>query len=204
MENDCMSELIARTLAATQWAPPERFPIGAPNLSIEELPLAGILRVQSGTDDPAWRTRFATVAGLALPASGQCHVDFQPDRFIAWSAPREWLFVCPLEEELARLEAFERVCDGGVAAATLISDSRIGFRATGIDAPVLLAKGTALNVDGGVFPPGSAATTRFAGLAAMIVHRLPGEYLIYFDVAYSEFLMRWWLDTADEFLATTR
>ena len=86
----------------------------------------------------------------------------------------------------------------------MISDSRVGFRTSGTDAPALLAKGTALNLDTDAFPPGSAATTRFAGLAAMIVHRLPGEYLIYFDIAYSEFVMRWWLDAADEFLATPR
>lgn len=200
-----MPELTARTLTAAQWAPPGRFPVGAPNLSIEELPLAGIVRLQSRIDDPGWMARLAVVAGVAaLPATGRCTVDAQADRFIAWSAPREWLAFCPLAEEANRLEAFEKLCDGSIAVATLISDSRVGFRATGTDAPALLAKGTALNLGTDVFPPGSAATTRFAGLAAIIVHRLPSEYLVYFDVAYSEFLMRWWLDAADEFLATTR
>lgn len=200
-----MPELTARTLTATQWAPPGRFPVGAPNLSIEELPLAGIVRLQSRIDEPGWMARLAVVAGFAaLPAMGRCTVDAQADNFIAWSAPREWLAFCPLAEEANLLETFEKLCDGSLAVATLISDSRVGFRATGTDAQALLAKGTALNLETDAFPPGSAATTRFAGLAAMIVHRLPGEYLIYFDVAYSEFLMRWWLDAADEFLATTR
>lgn len=200
-----MPELIARTFAATQWVPPGRFPVAAPTLSIDELPLAGIIRIQSRTDEPAWTARLAAAAGIAvLPASGRCTVDAQTERLMAWSAPWEWLHFFPLDEETHRLEAFERICDGSLAASTLISDSRVGFRASGTGAPALLAKGTALNLDTDAFPPGSAATTRFAGLAAMIVHRLPGEYLIYFDIAYSEFVMRWWLDAADEFLATPR
>ncbi|WP_322060253.1 sarcosine oxidase subunit gamma [Paraburkholderia sp. J63] len=200
-----MSELAARSLTATQWAPPGRFPVGTPNLSIEELPLAGIVRLQSRLDESGWLVRLAAAAGVsALPDTGCCTVVTPAEHFIAWSAPREWLVFCPLAEEAQRLEALEILCDDSLAVATLISDSRVGFRATGADAPALLAKGTALNLETDAFPPGSAAATRFAGLAATIVHRVPGEYLVYFDVAYSEFLMRWWLDAADEFFAATR
>lgn len=195
-----MSELSARTLAATAWAPPGRFPVATPNLSIDELPLAAIIRIQSRSADPEWAARLAIAAGLALPTAGRCHADLQAGRFAAWSAPGEWLYCFPLDEETRLLEAVGRACDGHLAVATLISDSRVGFRAMGADAPALLATGTALNLDGDAFPPGSAATTRFAGLAGMVVHRRAGEYLIYFDVAYSEFLMRWWLDAVHEFL----
>lgn len=196
-----MLELTARITVASAYAPPGSFPVQSARVTIDEIPLAGIFRIQGPERDETFCSRVAAAARTPLPGPGECFADAGTDGCLVWSGPGEWLYFCPLAQEAARLALFERACESFPAVVTLISDSRVAFRVAGPEATSLLAKGCALDLEHGAFPAGRAATTRFAGLPGMLVHRVAGEYLLYFDVSYSEYLMTWWLDAADEFRA---
>lgn len=197
-----MHDMTARTTAALQWAPVGRFPIATETLRLDELPLSGILRIQARSNDGEFPIRLAEATGIALPIPGRFHVDVLNRACLAWSGPGEWIYFCSIADEANRFSRIENICEGSIARITLISDSRIAFSVSGIDAPDLLEKGCSLNLSPLSFPTGCVATTRFAGVPSMVLHRRPGEYLLYFDVSYCAYLMNWWIDAASEFLPT--
>ncbi|MEB2543756.1 sarcosine oxidase subunit gamma [Burkholderia cenocepacia] len=193
-----MDKLIARSTVSQQFVDSNVFPIRADNLQISELPLAGIIRVQGRTADDAFRSQVASCLGADLPAAERTSVG--ADVRIAWTGPNEYLCFCALAAEEKHLSALTDALAGQFATVTLVSDSRVAFLVTGREAQAFISKGCSIDMNPASFPADRAVTTRFAGLPAMLMHRGGGDYVIYFDIGYVEFVVKWMLDAAEEFL----
>ncbi|MBN3786546.1 sarcosine oxidase subunit gamma family protein [Burkholderia sp. Ac-20353] len=196
-----MDKLIARTVVAPLYVSEQVFPIRAGSLQIFELPLAGIIRLQGRTDDPEFRASVSATVSVQLPLAET----FSPgaDVELAWVGPNEYLCFCPLDAEERTFSALTAALAGQFATATLYSDSRVCFLITGTDATAFLAKGCSIDMHPASFPVGRVVTTRFADLPAMVMHRNEGEFVVYFDVSYIEFALKWILDAAEEFIERT-
>jgi sarcosine oxidase, subunit gamma len=196
-----MDKLIARTVLAPLYVAEVKFPIQSRSLQISEVPLAGIIRIQGRTDDEQFRASINTALGLQLPKAERTTQNGEVS--LAWSGPNEYLCFCSLEVEDGLLHSLTNALAGQFAVATLYSDSRAGFRILGEDATCFIAKGCSIDVHATAFPVGQSVTTKFAGLPAMLMHRTDGEYVVYFDVGYIEFILKWFIDAAEEFSELT-
>ncbi|MEX3982187.1 sarcosine oxidase subunit gamma [Paraburkholderia sp. EG287A] len=196
-----MDKLIARSTVAEQFADARVFPIRADGLQISELPLAGIIRVQGRTTHEAFRTQVTASLGVGVPTAER--VSIGTDVRLAWAGPNEYLCFCALDAEEKLLSALTAALTGQFATVTLVSDSRIGFLIKGREAQAFISKGCSLDMYRESFPVNRVVTTRFAGLPAMLMHRSESEYAVYFDIGYAEFVLKWMLDAAAEFLEAT-
>lgn len=192
-----MDKLTPRTVVAPLYVPENIFPVRAPSLEISELPLAGIIRLQGRSDDVEFRESVSASLGIPLPPAERFSQN--GDVRLAWAGPNEYLCLCPLETEEKYVSAVTEALAGQFATVTLYSDSRVGFRITGREAAAFVAKGCSIDSHPASFPAGRVVTTRFAGLPAMIMHRTEGEYVVYFDIGFVEFVLKWILDAAEEF-----
>lgn len=192
-----MLKLHARTTVTSQLVAKNSFPIETLTLRVAEETLHGIIRIQADGQSVQSTTAIQSALGLELP---------QPERSteasgtrLIWVGPNEWLVLCTLEDETIRFDALSARLAGQFATVTLVSDSRVSFKVSGMSAPDFLAKGCAIDLDDKVFPVGAAVTTRFAAQPAMLVRRGRSEFVLYFDVSMAAFLVDWMLDAADEF-----
>lgn len=190
-----MAKLIARTTVLPTAS--AQFPIQFSALSITELPLSGIIRIQGNAQDPLVTTAIENATGLSLPQEDQ--LTAQHERRLAQVAPNEWLLFTSLEEEQTQFAALENAFSGIFATATLISDSRVIFRITGEATADLLAKGSSLDFHPSAFPAERMRNTRFAGIAAAIAHLQQGEYRLYVDLSYADYVLHWLIDASAEF-----
>jgi len=197
-----MDRLVARSTVSPQFVGESAFPIRAGSLQISELPLAGIIRVQGRSADEAFRSGVAAALGLRLPEAEA--ISRGAGARLAWAGPNEYLCFCALADEDKCVSALTAALAGQFATVTLVSDSRVGFVVTGSNADALLSKGCSIDMHRVAFPAGRVVTTRFAGLPAVLMRREAGDYAIYFDVAYVEFILKWLLDAAEEFMASAQ
>jgi sarcosine oxidase, subunit gamma len=193
-----MDKLIARTTVSQNFFGEGVFPFRAEGLQISELPLAGIIRIQGNTADEAFSS--AVVTALATPLPAPERVSATRDIRLAWAGPGECLCFCALESESSVESALNESLAGQFATVTLVSDSRVAFLVAGKEAPALLAQGCSIDTHPATFGVDNVVTTRFAGLPAMLMHRDQGEYVLYFDVGYTEFVVKWLLEAAEEFV----
>lgn len=196
-----MDKLIARSTVTEQFADSVVFPIRADGLQISELPLAGIIRLQGRAQDEAFRSRVTASLGADIPSAER--VSAGTDLRLAWAGPNEYLCLCTLDVEEKCLSALTAALVGQFATITLVSDSRLGFLIKGREAEAFISKGCSIDMHRESFPVNRVVTTRFGGLPAMLMHRSEGEYVIYFDIGYAEFVLKWMLDAAAEFLGAT-
>jgi sarcosine oxidase, subunit gamma len=175
-------------------------PLRYPTLSITEIPLSGILRLQGKSQSPAFKEGVERVTRFALPVQGA--LESNGAVLGAWATPGEWLLFCDLAEEQALLNELRAELSDVFANVALVSDSRLGFSIQGDSAADFLAKGGGMDVDSAVFKPGSCVTTRFAGLPAILMHVMSGEYRLYVDISFSGFISSWIADAAQEFEST--
>lgn len=192
-----MDKLIARSTVSAQFIDPAVFPIRFDSLRITELPLGGIIRIQGAGNDAAFRSTVTNALGVTLP---------EPERStsngevrLAWAGPNEFVCFCPLAEEEQYESRLTGAFAGQFATATLVSDSRVGFRIAGEDAASFISKGCAIDMHPERFDAGRALTTRFAGLPAMLMRDQDDGYAVYFDIGYIEFILKWIVDAAAEF-----
>ncbi|SIO28164.1 sarcosine oxidase subunit gamma [Paraburkholderia phenazinium] len=192
-----MDKLIARTTVSPNFFSESLFPVRFPSLHVSELPLSGIIRIQGSSESRAFRSGVASTLGVQLPAPER--VSGGGDVKLAWAGPHEYLCFCSLENEEKCKSMLEEALAGEFATVTVVSDSRVAFFVAAEDAPALVAKGCSIDMHPSGFAAGHVVTTRFAGLPAMLVHRNVSEYVLYFDVAYTEFIVKWLMDAAEEF-----
>ncbi|RQT14882.1 sarcosine oxidase subunit gamma [Burkholderia contaminans] len=193
-----MVKLAVRSIVSPQFMDARDFPIRTSGLNVFEMPLGGIIRVQGCTDDDAFRASVATSLGADLPSAER--MSCSAESRIAWAGPNEYLCFCELEAEERLVFALTSALAGQFATVTLVSDSRIGFSFTGNDAHALIAKGCAIDMHPADFTVGRVVTTRFAGLHAMLMKPVADQHVVYFDIAYVEFVLKWIQDAAREFL----
>lgn len=196
-----MPELEARGLLSAYWAA-ETFPISTEQVTVRELPMGGIIRIQGLANDPLLAAAIDQVLGMKLPEA--CEHLIAGQRELAWSSPREWLLFVPLADEASFLRELSDRLLGQFANATPVSDSRIAIEVSGPQAARFLSKGTGLDLHLGSFPVGRVATTRFMGLPAMIMHQSSGGYRLYFDVGFAAFAFVWFNDAAKEFASVQK
>ncbi|TDV33846.1 heterotetrameric sarcosine oxidase gamma subunit [Paraburkholderia caballeronis] len=192
-----MVKLQARTHVTATLSNAKRFPIDEAELKIDELPLHAIVRVQGRSNDRAFRAGCADVFGTALPDAEQTSA--LAHGRLAWVTPNEWLYFGPIEQESAVTGSLATAFHGLFATVTKLSDARVAFVVQGRRAAEFLAKGSGIDFASHAFPVGRAVTTRFAGIAAMIIRLAPLEYALYFDVSLAGFLLDWLIDSAAEF-----
>jgi len=192
-----MDKLVTRSTVSSQFVDANIFPVHASSLQISELPLGGIIRIQGSSKDAAFRS--AVKAALAVDVPPPENSTSSADVRLAWAGPNEFLCFCPLATEMKYEQRLSRALVGHFATVTLVSDSRLGLQITGTQAASFLSKGCAIDLHAASFGIGHTVTTRFAGLPAMLLRDEDG-YVIYFDIGYVEFLMKWVVDGAEEFL----
>lgn len=173
------------------------FPVRHAALRIEEAVPVGIVRIQWRADDALFVRSLESRLALALPSAGR-HVG-DAGRELAWAGPGECVLLCAVDEEdhwavaLGALEARQ------VVAATVISDSRVGFDITGSDAREFLSKGCSLDLHPSAFATGDLALTRFAGQPALLMCRGADLFRIFFDAPFAAYIRCWIVDAAKEF-----
>lgn len=192
-----MDKLIARTTVSPDFFDDSIFPVRTTTLQIAELPLSGIIRIQGRSNDNAFRSGVVSALGVQLPEAER--VSVAREVRLAWAGPNEYLCFCPLASEEHCVSTLTLALAGQFATVTVVSDSRVAFVVAGEDATAFLAKGCSIDTHPSSFLPGHVVTTRFAGLPAMLMHRENGEYVLYFDIGYTEFVVKWMLDAAEEF-----
>ncbi|MFB9123772.1 hypothetical protein E2553_39425 [Paraburkholderia dipogonis] len=173
------------------------FPIQTSTLQITELPLSGILRVQGRQSDAAFVSTAGENLGVQLPAPSRTVSN--GDVTVIWAGPNEYLCFCALENEAQYENALKSALEGKFAAVTLVSDSRFGVRVSGSNAAAFIAQGCSIDMDTGSFPIGHAVTTRFASLPAILIHRATREYILYVDIGYVEYILKWLVAESNEY-----
>ncbi len=192
-----MLKLQARTAITPDFVAGRAFPVVAPALKIGEEPRHGLIRIQA--DAWATHTRADIEATLQLQLPLAESFTANGDVRLAWSGPNEWLAFCSIQDEASIVHSLRERFAEKFATVTLISDSRVGFSVAGPDAASFICKGCAIDVEADYFSSGTAVTTRFAGLPAMLVCREVSDYVLYFDVSMTGFVLDWLLDAVEEF-----
>lgn len=192
-----MDKLIARTTVSPNFFAESVFPVRLQSLRIFEEPLSGIIRIQGNTDEPAFRSGVESALGVQLPPPER--VTGSNETKLAWAGPNEFLCFCALDNEERVQTSLTAKLAGVFATTTVVSDSRVTFVVAGSDAAALVAKGCSIDTHVVAFAVGHVVTTRFAGLPAMLTRRSESEYVLYFDIGYTEFVVKWFLEAAEEF-----
>jgi sarcosine oxidase, subunit gamma len=195
-----MANLNSRSSLAPEFLDATVFPVQTQTLQISELPLTGILRVQGRKSDSAFVSAVEDTLKLKLPAPSR--TESQADIMLTWAGPNEYLCFCALDNETKHEEALKSALDGKFAAVTLVSDSRFGICISGTSAATFVSQSCSIDVDPATFPVGSAVTTRFANLPAILIHRTLQEYCVYFDIGFVEYMLRWLVAESNEYRHT--
>lgn len=146
-------------------------------------------------DDPALRDAVSAAFNLTLPPVSKA---VEGDgRTLAWLGPKEWLALCPAEQETAAAETLRAA---GISHVS-VGHGRALISLSGSDARDLLRKGTSLDVHPRSFGPGDCAQTRLARLAVLLIPRgAPEGFDVVCDRGFAGYLWLWLRDAAREFV----
>lgn len=163
---------------------------------LEDRSLRGKFVIHGQADDPALQAAVLAAFGLALPAVNKAAE--ADGRRLAWLGPREWLALCPADQETAVAESLRAA---GVSHVS-VGQGRALISLSGPQSLDLLRKGTSLDVHPRYFGPGDCAQTRLARLAVLLIPRgEPAGYDMVCDRGFAEYLWLWLKDAAGEFAA---
>lgn len=193
-----MAKLMARSTVHHDFIDSKNFPIASSTLNVAELPLGGIVRLQGRSSDSAFNAGVTAGLGVTLPPPES--LSRSDAGVLAWAGPNEYLWFCDLSAEDKFVSSLMGALAGVFANVTLVSDSRIGFLVTGSEARSFFSKGCSIDMHAAAFRVGHVVTTRFAGLPAMLLSRRENEFVIYFDIAHAQYVLKWIEDAAEEFL----
>jgi len=169
---------------------------GNGGVSLEELPLQGMVRLQGPGGDALFCEQVAE-ALVPLPAPG--HTTARGELKCLWLTPNEWLIVTPAGGEDTVLTALAPVLEGRVSLASMITDSRLAVEITGPCAAELLSKGCALDLHRSKFVVGNTTVTRLAKSVAMVTRVQEEAYQLYVDRSQARYIWEWLVDAAGEF-----
>jgi sarcosine oxidase subunit gamma len=158
--------------------------------------LRGKFVLHGKPDDPALQEAATAAFALTLPPVNKAAE--ADGRTLAWLGPREWLALCPADQETAAAAALRAA---GVSHVS-VGHGRALISLSGSDARDLLRKATSLDVHPRNFAPGDCAQTRLARLAVLLIPREPpAGFDILCDRGFAEYLWLWFKDAAREFEA---
>lgn len=160
---------------------------------LEDRSLCGKFVLHGRADDPAFQEAIYAAFGLALPEVNKA---VEADgRSLAWLGPREWLGLCPADQEPATVETLRAA---GVSHVS-VGHGRALITLSGARSLDLLRTGTSLDVHPRRFAPGDCAQTRLARLAVLLIPRGPERFDILCDRGFAEYLWLWLKGAAQEF-----
>jgi len=165
---------------------------------LEDRSLCGKFVVHGKADDPALEDAVSAAFGLALPSVNKATE--AGGRTLAWLGPKEWLALCPADQEAAAAEALRAARVSHVS----VGHGRALISLSGSRSLDLLRKGTSLDVHPRSFAPGDCAQTRLARLAVLLIPREPEGFDMICDRGFAEYLWLWLKDAAREFAALDR
>ena len=167
----------------------------------------GIIRVQTwdskltGLPKPAGLAKAEQALGATWPelvgATANGHAD------ILCTGPTDWLVIAPDPDITGLLHGLGEAFEGSSFRATNASHALTRLAIEHSEARVLLAKGTALDLDPTCFPPGRCARTRFADIPVIVRCKRMSAFELIVASSYHEYLISWLNDAAREFQALT-
>jgi sarcosine oxidase subunit gamma len=165
----------------------------------------GIIRVQTwdssvaGVSKPVGLAKAEQALGVTWPelvgATANGHAD------ILCTGPTDWLVIAHDPDITGLLHGLGEAFEGSSFRVTNASHALSRIAIEDPDARVLLAKGTALDLDPTCFPPGRCARTRFADIPVIIRCMRMSAFELIFASSYHEYLISWLNDAAREFQA---
>jgi len=87
---------------------------------------------------------------------------------VAWNGPNSWMIIASDEEPGALLESQQKAV-GDIGAVVDHSHGRCALRLSGIHAPKVMAKNTAIDLHPLAFGPGQCALTAVAHMSALVI-----------------------------------
>ncbi len=183
-------------MAELQWTAPmashddQPARLSSPALEIAALARFGLVWVQIREPNDPVLDRVADALGFQLPQIPNTSTGQGP--LALWTAPGEWMLAADAGGADRLAARISESLEGDLARASNVTDSRAGFLVSGPKAINLLSKGCGLDLHPSVFPEGSCAGTRFAGISALL-HRTRelDSYRLYVDRSYAEYLWHW-------------
>ncbi len=170
--------------------------IGGGALVVRDRSLCGKWVLRGNVADRRFFATAESALGIPLPREPNTTSASAHGYTVLWLGPSEWLCVSADEqrEQLAARLA------GADLRATDVGDGRARFALSGRRVLDLLRKGTPLDVGPRSFPAGRCASTLLARIDVLIHHGVDGgDYDIYCDRGFAEFLFLWLVDAAAEF-----
>ena len=161
---------------------------------LEEQKKIRLVRLQGPGDDTVF---LKAVDDQIMPLPEPNRVVVTDGWRCAWLAPNEWVFISSEENEDKLIKTLQPACQGKLAMATVISDSRIVISVSGASAVELLSIHSALDLHPSSFLPGYCAVTRFNQVAALIV-RTGHRFEIFIDRCYARYIWHLLVDTSSE------
>ncbi len=162
---------------------------------LEEVRVYELLRLQVFSRGEVTETSLAAQSGLPLPGAGAL-VPIEQG-FICWSAPCEWIIAVSADDDTQMAKALTHSLDGVLHSISVITDSRVLLRISGIGARRLLAMGSGVDYHPSVFKAGTCVTTKLAGVAAMVLQpEIRDEFLVFVDRSHADYLRTWLSDAA--------
>ncbi len=180
-------------------SPLSGLPGPAAGVSLVEREAVGKINLRGSSDDERFLSLASSVLDMKLPLVPNTVADLDAGR-VFWLGPNEWLVHCPMAERSQRQAALESALEEVHHSVVDVSDYFVVMRLSGPEARVLLSKGSPLDVDTVVFPPGSCAQTRY-GHASILLHAV--DTAPSFDIqvrwSFADYLWRYFVDGAKEF-----
>jgi heterotetrameric sarcosine oxidase gamma subunit len=135
-----------------------------------------------------------TIRGVELPHSPNTTTGRDP--IFWWRGPNHWLATSEGLRASELVSELTVATAGGLCAVVDTSDAMTAFQLLGSAVPALLARGTSLDLDRGVFAPGRCARTRLTGLAVLLRPLEEDGYEVLVDRSEAQFLLDWFRDCA--------
>ena len=166
-----------------------------------------IIRVQTwdskltGLSKPAGLAKAEQALGATWPELVGATANGRAD--ILCTGPTDWLIIAPDPDITGLLHGLGEAFEGSSFRATNASHALTRLAIEHSEARVLLAKGTALDLDPTCFPPGRCARTRFADIPVIVRCMRMSAFELIVASSYQEYLISWLNDAAREFQALT-
>lgn len=173
--------------------------VGARAVSLRELPFAVQIGLRATPGSESARALEAEL-GVALPAGHGQSTGDAAGQHVLWLSPDEFLAVdVSREQATGDADALERALEGLPGQAVDLSANRTILVLSGTSAREVLEKGCQADLHPRSFPVGQGIVTS-VGVVPVLLHRSgEQEYRVYPRASFAEFLVRWLVDSMQEF-----
>ena len=150
-----------------------------------------LLRLQVFHRDPEQLQALAGRIGRSMPVNGEVVID---DATIFWNAPGDWLIGVEAGQGGDVLRQLRDNLQGLLVVIEEVTDSRVVMELSGSSLRRVLARGSSLDFDPAVFSGRRCASTRFAGVSAMLATLDQGDsdrFVLLACRSLADYLYQW-------------